>query len=167
MNSIKLAFTIKADGILKQIRTDVTIHPVDKKGNNVKANAIWDTGATRTCISRRLASLLNVSPIGMGISHTANGPCQTDEYLIRLELPGGSLSPVIRCATFNGSTDIDVLVGMDLISTGDFSITNAGGKTYVSFRSPSDYRHIDYNVAMRKDKKSADMREYIKKNQTT
>ena len=37
----------------------------------------------------------------------------------------------------------DVLIGMDLISQGDFSVTNKGGSTVFSFRVPSQV-HTDY-----------------------
>ena len=33
---------------------------------------------------------------------------------------------------------------MDIITLGDLAITNAGQQTVVSFRVPSDTRHIDY-----------------------
>ena len=35
------------------------------------------------------------------------------------------------------SPGFDVLIGMDIISKGDFSISNYGGHTVFSFRSPS------------------------------
>lgn len=37
----------------------------------------------------------------------------------------------------------DLLIGMDIITTGDFSITNVGGKTIFSFRVPS-IKELDY-----------------------
>ena len=43
-------------------------------------------------------------------------------------------------AVLNG---FDVLIGMDIITLGDFSITNVGGKTIFSFRVPST-ETIDY-----------------------
>ncbi len=38
---------------------------------------------------------------------------------------------------------VDVLIGMDVIGLGDFSITNKDGKTTFSFREPS-MEEIDY-----------------------
>ena len=40
-------------------------------------------------------------------------------------------------------TDIDVLIGMDIIRHGDFSITNTNSATTFSFRIPS-VAEIDY-----------------------
>lgn len=159
------SFTIKAGGLLNQIRIKVMIHPLDESGKSVEAVALWDTGATRTCISKRLAGLMGVAPVGYGIAHTANGQCQTEEYLIRLEMKNRVITAPIRSSTFNGSADVDVLIGMDIITAGDFSITNANGKTYVSFRIPPDYRHIDYTVASKKDKAGKLMNDHLRKNQ--
>ena len=42
---------------------------------------------------------------------------------------------LVSCADLG--RDLDVLIGMDIISLGDFAITNVGGKTTFSFRFPS------------------------------
>ena len=42
-----------------------------------------------------------------------------------------------------------VLIGMDVICLGDFSITNVGGQTWMSFRTPSCVA-IDYVVEANK-----------------
>jgi hypothetical protein len=40
-------------------------------------------------------------------------------------------------------TDFDVLIGMDIIGTGDFAVTNLGDTTVFTFRTPSVER-IDF-----------------------
>ncbi len=42
-----------------------------------------------------------------------------------------------------GKQGIDVLIGMDIISNGDFAVSNYDGKTYFSFRLPSQ-EHVEY-----------------------
>lgn len=42
-----------------------------------------------------------------------------------------------------GEQGIDVLIGMDVISKGDFAISNYNGKTQFSFRIPSQ-NDVDY-----------------------
>lgn len=39
--------------------------------------------------------------------------------------------------------DADILIGMDIITLGDFAVTNYEGVTKLSFRVPSQ-RHIDF-----------------------
>lgn len=167
MSSPMMAFTLKASGITPVIKTPVKIHAVDKDGNNKVSEviAIWDTGATKTCISYKLAKALNIIPLGFAKAHTAAGIARMEEYSIRVELPGSIICSSIRCGSFPGSGDVHVLIGMDIITTGDLSITNAGGKTYVSFRIPPDYRHIDYHAAQEKGKNGKLMSEHIRKQQ--
>lgn len=43
-----------------------------------------------------------------------------------------------------GAKRVDVLIGMDILSQGDFAVTHFEGKTCFSFRMPS-IRRIDYN----------------------
>ena len=42
-----------------------------------------------------------------------------------------------------GAQGIDVLIGMDIISKGDFAVSNYNGKTQFSFRLPSQ-EDVDY-----------------------
>lgn len=65
------AFTITANnGKLNQIKTEVV---VQGNGLGVKINAIWDTGASGTCISKRVAQQLKLVPVGMSSHNTAAG----------------------------------------------------------------------------------------------
>lgn len=43
-----------------------------------------------------------------------------------------------------GNQGIDVLIGMDIISIGDFAVSNFEGKTQFSFRMPSQ-EHVEYH----------------------
>lgn len=54
--------------------------------------------------------------------------------------------------TGNDLGDVDMLIGMDVISKGDFAVTNVGGITTFSFRIPSQ-ETIDY-VAQDNDAKA-------------
>lgn len=47
--------------------------------------------------------------------------------------------------------DSDLIIGMDIITQGDFSITNFGGRTLFSFRIPS-LHSIDYESELRASK---------------
>lgn len=56
-----------------------------------------------------------------------------------------------------GDQDIDVLIGMNIISLGDLSVTNYEGKTVFSFRVPSqgctDYvKLLNASIPIRKNK---------------
>ena len=106
--------------------------------------ALWDTGATRTCISEEIAKELNLVPTGKEIINTPSGTSVQNTYLIDLLLPNGvTIGNVMAIDTKIGSQSIDVLVGMDIITLGDFSVSNYNKKTYFTFRVPSQ-KHADY-----------------------
>jgi uncharacterized protein YchJ len=74
--------------------------------------------------------------------HTASGTDIVNTYLINIGLPNKvrfALVPVTE-AQLSGT---DVLIGMDIISVGDFAITNKDGKTTFSFQLPATHK-IDF-----------------------
>jgi hypothetical protein len=75
--------------------------------------------------------------------HTAGGQGQADTYLFNIYLPNGVMFPGVRVAEAQLVGDQDVLIGMDIITSGDFSVTNCEGQTCMSFRWPS-LKRIDY-----------------------
>lgn len=117
-------------------------HPAeDEIQNSPELNAIWDTGATSTCISNKVAASLGLVPDGKERIGTAGGSVIVSTYIIDVLFPGHVFKQHIEAAACD--MDIDVLIGMDIISCGDFSVTNAGLGTLFSFRIPSR-ESIDY-----------------------
>lgn len=106
--------------------------------------ALWDTGATQSVISVDLANQLDLTPIGYGYNITGSGKEMVPIYMIDFQSLGFSLGgmQVSALPGINGQ-GFDMLVGMDIISQGDFLVSNANGVTKVSFRTPS----IDDGVA--------------------
>ncbi len=58
--------------------------------------------------------------------------------------------------------DFDVLIGMDIISQGDFSITHEGNRTIFSFQTPSTH-NIDFVEEQKQQKALAQASEEFKK----
>ena len=98
--------------------------------------AIWDTGATKTAITNKLAQECGLKPTGMCKVGTALGEKDACTYLVSVYLPNKVCIPQLRVTEVNIS-GADVLVGMDIIANGDFAVTNHKGKTNMSFRMPS------------------------------
>ena len=135
-----LAFTCKSDRILRQLRTEVYIEddsimtPIEDH----KFIAIWDTGATSTCITKRLAGKLGIKPTGVCDNHTAGGHREAAVFLVNVLLPNHVLVPNVQVHDMEDNDDnFDVLIGMDIISLGDFCISNYDKKTVFTFRLPS------------------------------
>ena len=120
--------------------------------------AIWDTGATATVITQNVVNELGLIPTGMSIVFTANGETTQNTYIVDIGLPNGVVvkDVTVTCAIAL-SGGCEALIGMDIISLGDFSITNHNGSTCMSFRIPSlheiDYtQNIDFKMPIPKIK---------------
>lgn len=140
------------NGLAKALLTDITIsrgyQPKDNKPvfEYFPYKAIWDTGATRTGITLDVVQRLNLSPVGLGRNQTANGIRDCGVYMVNLRLPNGvvfTMLHVIDCILHG----FDVVIGMDVISRGDFAVTNSENRTLLSFQIPSiDF--IDFTKQM-------------------
>jgi hypothetical protein len=74
---------------------------------------------------------------------TASGVDITETYIVNVQLPSGVGFANLKVSRgkIHGA---DVLIGMDIITAGDFAISNFQGKTTVAFRIPS-VECIDWN----------------------
>lgn len=134
------AFTCAINGRANVLKTKVRVSAHKRLFPEAQENdfiAIWDTGATNTAISENLAKKCNLIPIGKSVSYTANGEHIGNTYLIDLCLPNNVVIRGVKATEFNSVGDSDLLIGMDIISLGDFSISNFENKTTFSFRVPS------------------------------
>lgn len=129
---------------------NVITTPVDVKNlltqSSISTAAIWDTGATSSVVTKDLAAQLGLIPMGKTNVRGVHGVQTVNTYFVNLTLnkTGISLDIVVtECDALSADNSIGVLVGMDVISKGDFSITNFQGKTVMSFRVPS-MEKVDY-----------------------
>lgn len=170
------ACTSKGQGYLNilkckaKIIADTKMHP--NGISKVYENGIWDTGASMTTISTRIAEELNLIPCGKAVSNTANGKNIVDLYVVSVELPNNVLIENVQVASGNLTEDTDFLIGMDIISQGDFAVTNAENKTVFSYRYPS-CETIDYCLEATKinkkryEKRQKEIEDVIKKRGNT
>lgn len=116
-----------------------------------KYSAIWDTGATHSAITAKVADDLGLKPTGIAEVLHAKGKSSTNTYLVNISLPNKVMMGQVRVTEVelipdSNLTDEDqpqILIGMDIIGMGDFAVTNVNGKTIMSFRTPSA-REIDF-----------------------
>lgn len=109
---------------------------IDVKVQIKKFKAIWDTGATHSVITSKIVADLNLKPVGMTVVHTANGQAHQKQYIVNFYLPNQVMFGMLR-VTEAPLHETDILIGMDIISQGDFCISNFEGKTVLTFRLPS------------------------------
>lgn len=111
----------------------------------ITARAQWDTGATGTCISRELVKKLGLMPTGKVRVSTPSGIGIMNKYMVNLVLNREvRIQNIIVMDSEIGSQGIDVLIGMDIISMGDFAVSNYENRTQFSFRIPSQ-AHVAYH----------------------
>jgi len=152
MNQTIQALTITGKGKLRDIQLPVEVGLAVSLGNifgiaetKEKAIAIWDTGANGTAISTRLANKLQLQTIRMTQVHGAGGLKDSRVFKIDVRIPNPLVNIIdVEATEFVDNGVCDLLIGMDIINLGDFSITNADNKTVFSFRIPPADKHIDY-----------------------
>lgn len=111
---------------------------------NDQALAQWDTGVTNTCISEEVAKRYNLKPFSFARSKTPSGTLTAPMYLIDIVLNNEVIFQNWTVMSSKiGAQGIDILIGMDIISKGDFAISNFNGRTQFSFRLPSQ-ENVDY-----------------------
>lgn len=142
-------FTVKSTGgLLRVLITPTSISeaydpatdPVPKFAD---FKALWDTGATGSVITQEVVDALGLQPTGRVQVHGVAGETTCDTYLVSLRLPNAVEFPELKVTKGILGAEFSVLIGMDIINQGDFSMTNSGGKTVFSFRVPPMV-HIDY-----------------------
>jgi predicted aspartyl protease len=143
------AFTLKNDkGLLRVLKTPCGVCPAfnplqgGKHPEISQFTALWDTGASGTVISKAVVDKLALKPIGKSKVFHANGESIVNVYAINLFLPNQVAFQFIK-VTEGVLSGFDLLIGMDIITIGDFSISNVGGKTTFSFRVPS-IKEVDF-----------------------
>jgi hypothetical protein len=112
---------------------------------------IWDTGATGSAITELFAAKIGLKPVGRKKVSGLGGTIDKNRYLIDVILPNNVRVPDLSVTEIDNPIDDDgnkletfgMLIGMDIICRGDFSLTNYEGKTVMSFRMPSMFKN-DY-----------------------
>ena len=153
------SFTTTFDRITRVLKNEVHVSkafdpslapkPLSPKNLGAKKFvAIWDTGATGTVINQKVINECGLKPIGIAEVSTANEKRLSSVYLVSIFLPNRVSFPQLR-VTEGTISEADVLIGMDIMTRGDFAVTNSDGRTTFSYRWPSAER-IDFVEESRK-----------------
>jgi hypothetical protein len=94
-----------------------------------------------TAIGQNVVDNLGLSPIGQAEVHTADSVSIKPTYLVDMQLPNVKVQAL--SVVLGTLSQCDVLIGMDIITCGDFVITNKDGITVMSFRVPSQTK-VDF-----------------------
>lgn len=129
-------------GILRVISTEIRVcaapDPQCTFQGLQKFLAVWDTGATSSVISKNIVVAAGLKATGITLVHGVHGPGQADTYLVNIQvLPSDVRVRNVTVTVGDLPAGTDALIGMDIITLGDFAITNKDGRTVMSFRFPS------------------------------
>lgn len=142
------AFTRKFGQKIREIKTHAGIFPV-ASGKAVipekieALEALWDTGATNTAVSSSAIKKIGSTPITFAQVGTGGGQITAPVHLVNIVLPNNVIVQNIQVTELKDLNNCDILVGMDIISQGDFAITHVNGEACFSFRMPSS-KLIDF-----------------------
>jgi predicted aspartyl protease len=104
--------------------------------NTIKARALWDTGAMLSAVTPEIAQKLNlVSTNRIKVNGIGNYSI-ADVVMVSIRLPNLIELKNARILVLNLVKDVDMLIGMDIIRLGDFSISNGAGRTLFTFAMP-------------------------------
>ena len=130
---------------------------------SVEVEALWDTGATITCIKSALWERLKLRPLESNRTELAGigGNVTADVTIVNILLTPefGIKSCPVYAVDFTG--DADILIGMDIIGMGDFVVCNADNKTSFSFAVPSFPDRINLAEKAKAVNKNSTYREEI------
>jgi hypothetical protein len=126
----------------RQIITTIQVLPAHNMGESVtpyqeKFKGLWDTGASASTIGTAIAARLALPVIGQREMYGAGGAYISQVYLAGLLLPNNVSIEHIALYGFESSPKFDMLIGMDIITMGDFLVSSHNGQVHFSFQIPS------------------------------
>lgn len=140
-HAFTLSYTTRSNRLITKARISEAFDPqqVDHTTiNHIETDALWDTGATHSVITPSVVKALGLKPIGKIKVRSGGGEAEEDTYIVNVVLPNGVAIPGLVMSGMEKVVDnFGIIIGMDVISHGDLSITNQNGNTCFSFRLPS------------------------------
>ncbi|GBU29359.1 hypothetical protein R84B8_02923 [Treponema sp. R8-4-B8] len=104
--------------------------------NVIRVRALWDTGAMLSAVTPEIAKKLNLVSINRIKINGIGSYSIADIVRVSIRLPNLIELNNARVSVLNLVKDVDMLIGMDIIRLGDFSISNGAGKTLFTFVMP-------------------------------
>ena len=150
MSSPGHSFVARYDRPYLELATPVKIAISESLGGSPEPpreyRAIWDTGATGTMVSPKVAAECSLLPVSQAQVTGVDGKRRhSDVYQIDIFLPNGVRVTDAQVCSAPLTDNTDVLIGMDIIVLGDFAVSTHQGKTTFTFRVPS-VEEIDFTA---------------------
>ena len=129
--------------------------PFGAMKTGIKVFALWDTGATGSAITPNVVQKLSLKPFNRVPVSGVNNTSEADVVKISIGLPNLVKVEDVNAMVCDLGGGIDLIIGMDIILLGDFSISNGNGKTLFSFAMPPFENKADlYEKALAVNKRN-------------
>ena len=130
-------FSINLGSLADEIVTECEFVSLDQTRRVKALRAMWDTGSNATILSAKLVRDLRPDRFGQGGMTGIGGQSEGDTYLIHISLPTGDVITYQEVYEADLS-DYDAIIGMDIITRGDFHLDSSKGETLFSFQLPNE-----------------------------
>ena len=108
-------------------------------GESLKCKAFWDTGATGSCISARAARKLGLVAFSKVQLRGVDSALRKNLYMTKINIGPYTFNFQKLAEYEDVHADTDLCIGMDIIGTGDFSLTRKHGKIVLKYQLPPEY----------------------------
>ena len=127
-------FTTHYDEIASRLTTRVNVSSYSGT-MCLGVRALWDTGAVTTAISKTLAERLRLqSPVDTMITISATGKWESPCHYLVIQIANDIRFENVKVVEYPlENHDVDILLGMDIISKGRLTVNNENGNTVVEF----------------------------------
>jgi hypothetical protein len=96
-----------------------------------------------TCVSTQLAESLDLKLLDPVTLSSFLGEKEVNVCLIDIEFPDGTIIRNIKSMIIEMKSDFDIIIGMNIIRLGNFSLVNDNGNTVMTFSLPSSNKPVD------------------------
>ena len=130
-------FSISLGSLADEIVTECEFVSLEQQRRVKALRAMWDTGSNATILSTKLVSELRPDQFGQGGMTGIGGQSEGDTYLMHVSLPTGDIITYQEVYEANLG-DYDAIIGMDIITRGNFHLDCDHGETLFSFELPNE-----------------------------
>ena len=130
-------FSISLGSLADEIVTECEFVSLEQQRRVKALRAMWDTGSNATILSTKLVSELRPDHFGQGGMTGIGGQSEGDTYLLHISLPTGDIITYQEVYEANLG-DYDAIIGMDIITRGNFHLDCIKGETLFSFELPNE-----------------------------
>ena len=110
---------------------------VGGEGSMMAVNALWDTGSPESLISEKIVKMIEPILKSKAKYVTKDTVIESETYAVSLSLSDEiTFRDVLMKKADLSDKNVDIIIGMDIISRGDFEIRNYNNLVEFAFRIP-------------------------------